>query len=149
MNNFNFKKISRAKIAPGKTVPYACHRIDGVPVLTVKPIGEANPGYMKSMLSGARESLRRMKGGGITPEMLTENRVKDLELFPRLVVTGWTGVMNDDGEEVPFSPEACKAFFEAWPFDYFNELRDFCATLDNFRDVGAISNEDAEAIAGN
>lgn len=146
--SFDFSNISRQEIKTQDTAQFTFYRIQGMtPVLTVKPATEANPDYMRAILRGSREQMRRMRGADLTPEMLKENREKDRQLFPRFVVMGWEGVLDASGEPVTFSQDACEAFLRALPDDIFNELRDFCSTPDNFRDT--VGEEDVEAIAGN
>lgn len=147
--SFDFSNISRDKISRESTATFTFYRLEGEPSLTVKPVGEANPSYMRAMLKGSKETVRRMRGGNITPEILAENREKDRKLFPLHVITGWSGVLDAGGKEVAFSPESCGAFVRALPYDIFNDLRDFCSTLDNFRDEEEVTDEDAEAISGN
>jgi len=44
------------------------------------------------------------------------------QAYARLVVTGWSGIVDADGVEVPFSVEACVALFDYAPELFFNLL---------------------------
>lgn len=149
MSTFDFSNVAGRAVRPDVTREFTLYRLEGAPVLIVKPVGETNPAYTRASLQGSRERLRRMSSGDLTPETLSEIRERDRELFPKFVIVGWRGVKDASDNEVPFSADACMAFIKALPFDIFNEVRDFCATLDNFRDPVEIKDEDVEAIAGN
>jgi len=148
---FDFSNVRAQEVPSGRTAIFTFYRLEGSPRLTVRPATEANPAYMRAMLKGSRETVRRLKSGDLSPEILEENRAKDRKLFPKFIIVSWDGVVDVDGKVVPFSPEACAAFIEALPYDQFNELRDFCSTLDNFRPEGdgSVEDDDREAIAGN
>lgn len=149
MSKFDFSNVASRAVRIDVTREFSLYRLEGAPTLIVKPIGEVNPAYTRASLLGSRERLRRMSSGDLTPETLSEIRERDRELFPKFVIVGWKGVLDASGAEVPFSADACAAFVKALPFDIFNEVRDFCATLDNFRDPAELKDDDVEAIAGN
>lgn len=158
MSKFDFSNVKRKAVAPTQTATFTFYRIEGEPSLTVRPATEANPSYMRAMLKGSREQMRRLRSGDLSPEMLEENRRKDRRLFPKFVVTGWNGVVDSKGKAVKFGEEACAEFIAALPYDMFNELRDFCSTIDNFRpeadedgseDSAPLTDEEADDIVGN
>lgn len=152
---FNFDNVRAQEVPRDRTAIFTFYRLEGAPRLTVRPATEANPAYMRSMLKGSREKLRRLNAGDLSPEMLEENRARDRKLFPKYIIVGWDGVMDVSGAAVPFSPDACAAFIEALPYDLFNELRDFCSTIDNFRpqvdgdDEEPMTEEDRAGLVGN
>jgi hypothetical protein len=152
---FDFSNVRAQEVPRDRTAIFTFYRLEGTPRLTVRPATEANPAYMRAILKGSRENLRRLKAGDLSPEMLEENRAKDRKLFPKLVVVSWDGVLDVNGAAVPFSADACAAFIEALPYDLFNELRDFCSTIDNFRpqvdedDDEPLTSEDRADIVGN
>lgn len=147
---FDFSNVRAQEVPRDRTANFTFYRLEGQPTLTVKPATEANPGYMRAMLKGSRESLRRLRAGDLSPEVLEENRAKDRKLFPQHVVVGWSKAPLDvNGAEVPYSSEACAGFIEALPYDQFNELRDFCSTIDNFRPEAGVSKADQEDLSGN
>jgi len=156
--SFDFSNVAAQQVPSDRTALFTFYRLEGNPSLTVRPATEANPAYLRAMLKDARESIRRLKSGSVSPEILVENREKDKRLFPKYIVTGWPKAPVDaSGKEVPFSPEACAAFLAALPYDMFNELRDFCSSMDNFRpqvdegghDDGELTAAESEDLAGN
>lgn len=149
MSKFDFSNVASRAVRPDVTREFSLYRLEGSPTLIVKPIGEMNPSYTRASLQGSRERLRRMSSGDFTPEQLSEVRERDRDLFPKFVVMGWKGVLDASGKEVPFSADASAEFIKALPFDIFNEVRDFCATLDNFRDPAEVKDDDVEALSGN
>jgi hypothetical protein len=135
---FDFSNVRAREVQRSATSLFTFYRLEGQPTLEVKPATEANPSYMRAMLKGSKEQMRRLSGGDLSPEVLEENRSKDRKLFPEHVVVGWPKAPLDaKGERVPFSKEACAAFLAAVPADMFNELRNHCSTNDNFRPAGS------------
>lgn len=149
--SFDFSNVRAQEVPRDRTATYTFYNLEGQPQLTVKPATEANPAYLRAMLKGSKDQVRRMKSGELSPEMLVENREKDRRLFPKHIVTGWPkSPLDAQGNAVPFSEEACTAFIAALPYDIFNGLRDFCSSIENFRpDSDALDEEDAEALSGN
>lgn len=138
--SFDFSNVRAREVKREATATFTFYRLEGQPTLEVKPATEANPGYMRAMLKGSKEQMRRLSGGDLSPEVLEENRAKDRKLFPEHVVVGWPKEPLDaSGKRVPFSKDACAAFIAAIPADMFNELRNFCSAPDNFRP--AVSDE--------
>jgi len=76
------------------------------------------------------------------------NRNDDRALFPLYVLVGWTGIEDDDGAEVPFSPEAAAEFCDQIPGYIFDRIRNFAATPERFVPDGE-ELPDPEAIAKN
>lgn len=147
---FDFSNVRAQEVPRDRTALFTFYRLEGQPQLEVKPATEANPAYMRAMLKGSREAVRRLKAGDLSPEVLAENRARDKKLFPEFIVTGWPKAPVDaSGAAVPFSKDACAAFLEALPYDMFNELRDYCSTMDNFRPEDSLDGSEREAISGN
>jgi len=158
MSKFDFSNVQRQAVTTDRTAIFTFWRLEGNPRLTVRPATEDNPSYMRAILKGSREQMRRLKAGDLTPEMLEENREKDRRLFPKFIIVSWDGVMDASGAPVKFSQDACAEFIAALPRDLFNELRDFCSTADNFRpeadedgevDDAPLTEEEADEIVGN
>lgn len=150
--SFDFSNVRAREVQRSATAQFTFYRLEGQPTLEVRPATEANPGYMRAMLKGSKEQLRRLSGADISPEVLAENREKDRKLFPEHVVVGWPKAPLDaKGERVPFSAEACAAFIAAIPGDMFNELRNFCSTPDNFRSAVAdeLTPKERDDLVGN
>jgi len=149
---FDFSNVKRAEVTRTATAQFTFYRLEGQPTLEVRPATEANPDYMRAMLKGAKEALRRVRGGDLSPEVLEENRAKDRKLFPEHVVVGWPKAPIDaKGKPVPFSKDACAAFLAALPYDMFNELRDHCSLNDNFRTGSAdeLTESERDDLVGN
>lgn len=157
MSKFNFTNVSRQAVPSNRTASFVFYNLEGQPSLEVRPATEENPAYMRAILKGSKEQVRRLRSSDMTPEMLEENRRKDRRLFPRYIIVGWTNVLDADGNPVPFSEEACAEFVQALPRDMFNEIRDFASTIANFRpstdddgnDDGPLDEVEVEDIVGN
>lgn len=157
MSKFDFSNVKRQAVGTDRTAIFTFWRLEGNPRLTVRPATEDNPAYMRAILKGSREQIRRFRVSDLTPEMLEESREKDRRLFPKFIIVGWDGVLDAMGKPVPFSHDACAEFIAALPRDLFNELRDFCSTVDSFRpetdedghDDGALTESETDDLVGN
>lgn len=150
--SFDFSNVAKQSVQRTATSLFTFYRLEGQPTLEVKPATEANPAYMRAMLKGSREQVRRLSGGDLSPEVLEENRAKDRKLFPEHVVVGWPKAPLDaSGKAVAFSKDACAAFLAAVPYDMFNDLRNHCSTNDNFRPVldEELTKAEADDLVGN
>lgn len=101
-----------------------------------------------------REKIKELKKKGkSTISMGIElQRLRDLEVFPKCIIVGWDDVYNTSGQKVEFSEEACDAFINSiddWAFD---DIRTFCASIENFtedNDIAEINIQDQEELAKN
>lgn len=134
----------------GRTAEYALQLV-GAPKLTMLHAGMTNKGYTNHLvrLSAKTGAAKRLARGQATAETLEENLGLDRKLFPLHVITGWSGVINTDGEEVPFSKEACTEYLAALPAWVMQDLSRFAALATNFLDDEAPSDEDVADQAGN
>ena len=89
-------------------------------------------------------NARKIAVGGMTPEMIEENRSEDRTLYPEHVIVGWEDVVNAQGEEVKFSKDAAKSFVAALPDWLFDNVRMFAGQPANF-----VESIDAEATGKN
>jgi hypothetical protein len=64
--------------------------------------------------------------------MIADSLDLDREFFPLYVISGWKGVVDLEGEEVPFSPEVCAEFLAALPDWIVQELSVFAGRAHNF-----------------
>jgi hypothetical protein len=128
-----------------KTARYSFYQIRDEPTLILRPANEANKQYFNAVLSKSRKNVRAIQAGHVNQSMIAESRNKDRELYPSFVVVGWENVVDSQGEEVPFSSEACRDFLNALPDWLFDELRTFAAKSSNF----AEDRVDAGEVAGN
>jgi len=149
----DFKHLAALRVAPDATVDYTFFRIAGEPTLTVRPAGDTNPEFFNAALRVSKKAQRQnrgRKGQTPTPESIERARQQDIEIFADTIVTGWSGVLDSNGDEVEFSRENLVAFLNAIPADMFNELRNFCLDIDNFRDEpDQMDEEELEELQGN
>lgn len=131
----NFSNLEKLKVKSSATALYTFHDIAGEPTLKVRPAHEVNNAYMNAVLKRGKKMLRTLRRGKMSTAVLKENRETDYGLFPRYIVEEWPVAPCDaEGNDVGFSRENCEAFLRAIPVDMFNDLRDFCGDIDNFRD---------------
>jgi hypothetical protein len=57
---------------------------------------------------------------------------EQMSLYARVVVAGWSGIVNSKGEAVPFSAEACIELFRAYP-EIWAAVWPFANSRSNFR----------------
>ncbi len=144
MANFGHLKAKKKDF-----VEYTFHNVVGEPTLFVRCAGEDNKPYFNELLRQAEHHAKRK--AKLNVDLIQGNRTRDLELYPKFVVTGWheTGehaVRDDKGVAVPFTQADCKSFLEAVGDEEFDTLREFCRdTATNFRESSA----SPEAAAGN
>lgn len=147
-----FSNLAGAQVTPDSTADFTFYDLPGEPWVRVKPTGDLNRAYFGEVLaantkSGARKRLQR---GKIDPEMLEQNRQLDRRLLPKHADGGAMGGWEDDqGNPVPYSPDAFRELCEQLPADLFDELRAFCNEPANFRAEEAPSDEDIEETLGN
>lgn len=134
--------FSHLKAAKKTTVEFTFWGVVGEPKLVVKPAGEPNKPYFNEMLRRA-EQLQKSKAK-VSVELVQQHRERDRDLFPKYVIIGWVDVKDKDGVAVPYTQADCRAFLDALDDDQFDQLRDFCKDLSNFREVMS-----GEIVAGN
>lgn len=103
---------------------------------------DANKPYFNAMLRlGGKRIRAQVRSANLTTEMLERNRLDDAHLYPLHVITGWEGIEDEAGKEVPFSAEACEGFFKQLVSDapwVFDRVRNFFASPESF-----VKDEDA------
>lgn len=129
MSNFSHLKKLDVK---DRTAKYQIFQIEGEPTLIMKPATEANKPYFNSVLKKSRRKVKAVQAGALNSKMIQENRDEDRELFPKAVVIGWEGIVDNKGKEVPFTTEDCAQFLEALPDWIFDQVRNFAASSENF-----------------
>ena len=120
--------------------------------LICRPAVEANRPFYEALLrtSGARQraSLTTVTTLKVDPENSRQDRREDRNIYPGLVVVGWEGITNRQGQEVEFSVDACGSFLRALPDWIFDRLRLFAMRPDNFvREAAPLP--DAATLVGN
>ena len=110
------------------------------PILVGRYAGESNKPYFNAQ---TRAITRRAKTSrSVSAAFISEVRGRDLDLFPKHVITGWRNVIETSGKPCEFSLEACAEFLAQLPSEIFDEIRAFFANRDNFTD-GVVTTEDA------
>jgi hypothetical protein len=149
-----FSNFKAALSLDDRTARFTIDLMEGRPVLIVKPAGAENKPFLNAMLreSGTARELRQNR---ISADQLEKNRDMIARLYPEHVVVGWERVVNNAGETVPFSKEACAELLAGLVTGgagyVLDELASFCGEPANFipmtgRPAAQIN---AEAVAGN
>ncbi len=145
MADFSF--LQQYDVGADARAEYTCYQItglDGGPiVLEVAPAGEPNKPYFTALTRYAMKNQRRMRGN---PNIIDDTRKLDRELYPQFVVKGWRNVPDTAGNEVPFSAKRAAEFLALLPAQIFDDLREFCADLDNY---SAVTPDDVDDTAKN
>lgn len=138
----DFSHLSKLEVHKDTIKPFTLIDLEGAPVFQTKVAGESNPGYINGLLrlSGSARS----KLNSANSKFIDEARLYDRELYPKHVITGWTGVCDSSGNDVEFSEENCEAFLGALPNWIFDKLRLFVTTIENYVDI-----IDTEGKSGN
>lgn len=136
------------EVQKNKTVEYEVAEIVGSPVLVMVHAGEGNKPYFNAISARASKQARRYRSGRRLGEAFEENREHDRELFPKFVIKGWRGIVDHDGNEVPFSVAACASFIEKMPGWLFDRIRNFAADPESFieDDEQMVSEEEATTL---
>lgn len=140
----DFSHLQKLEVSRHTTAEYEFIDLRGNPTLTVVPATEANQGYFGTLLKRNKTYARRLRSQGMTRELLQKNRNEDRELYAKFVVKGWRGIRDADGADVPFSPEACREFFNKLPDHMFDDVRAFCAEPSSFIEI--IDDEEVEEL---
>lgn len=117
---------------------------DGEPItLIVSPASEPNKPYFSALTRYAMKNRRTMNNN---MNILEDTRNLDRKLYAQYVVVGWKNVIDSSGADVAWNKKECAQLLEQLPNHYFDELREFCAELNNF---SGVSLEDTEAAGKN
>ena len=120
--------------------------VDGVyPVLIVAPAGQVNKPYFHKLLKTQARRVVQVTRNTIDADFIDDNRDEDRKLYPAYVIKGWRDVLDASGKEVPFNEANCHEFLQVLPDDMFDELRDFCSRMSNFRDGDITTKAEAKA----
>lgn len=123
---------------------------DPRPRLELVHAGSTNKPYTQATLSANAKTgnTRRMQRGQHSASMIEDGLRIDRELFPKHVIKGWSGVKDVEGNEVPFSVQACTEFLEALPDWIMQDISAFAGVGANFVDDSAPTEEEIEEHAG-
>jgi hypothetical protein len=145
----SFNHLAKYDVAR-EPVPYTLYQLDGEPKLFLQPGTEVNKPYHNALLKRNAKLAQRFRAGTkVTREMLKENREHDKILYAKHVITGWEGIVDDDGNEVAFTPEVCRQFLAQLPDWIFDDARVFATNPANFLKDDEPDDADAEDTAGN
>lgn len=142
-----FDRLNKLDVT-GKTAEFILFILEEPnPVLTLRPAGMENKEWLNAMLRifGSQQQVKSLRNGA-SVENIEKSRKAVRDLYPSFVVTGWRGVRNDGGTEVPFSVDACKELFRKLPDYIVDDIRAFAEVPENFLDLPAV---DTEVVAGN
>lgn len=103
--------------------------------LQLSPAAESNKPYFNALLRLSGKRARRLQKKQVTVADIEQNRLEDAQLFPKYIIRGWEGVIDEAGNEVPHSQEAasemCQALVKFAP-NVFDRIRDAAGTLEEF-----------------
>lgn len=133
----DFSYLKKVDVKNNETKEYHISQISvsgKTPVLLVSAATESNTLYYNALLRDAIKNARKVRKGGVSAEMMKKNRDQDRELYPKHVIKGWRDIVDADGNEVPFSQEACSDFVNQLPDWIFDDIRNYCSDPTNFVD---------------
>tara|TARA_R110000796_G_scaffold41179_2_gene101987 strand:+ start:31228 stop:31683 length:456 start_codon:yes stop_codon:yes gene_type:complete len=131
-----FAHLKSLAVNDGDTVEFSFYEIEGVPTLDVAPATKANREFFNAVLRKSKEAARKLRSRRNqmpTQAQIDAVRREDVALFSEYIVKGWRNVVDSKGTEVEFSKEDCQEWLMEIPDDMFEELRDFCLDIRNFR----------------
>lgn len=158
----SFKGLDRANVSD-RTARFYFDEIPGSPWLEVRPATQSNSAYFNAMLArdtammqpknGTPGQSGRTRGRAtvrtVGPSELEQNRRSDRDLYPKHVVVGMGGWIDDaTGAEVPYSQESAAELLQQLTDHLFDQLRNFCACDANFMEDLPTAQE-VEAAKGN
>jgi hypothetical protein len=112
----------------GVVMDYKCPH--GTFSLKIKRAGARNPEWKKIYNEVMKPVAEDIVAGKVSE---ADNKILLAEVWSKSVVVGWAGVINSDGEEVPFSVETCYELFCYMP-DLLNDVIADSHLLSNFQD---------------
>ena len=134
----DFSHLGTLEVSADTTTEYTLHQItvnSVSPTLIVAPATEANKPYFNALLKRAGKTARQVRANAINTGLIEENRLEDLELYPRHVIKGWQDVLDADGTEVDFSQANLVEFLDVLPNWLFDDLRNYCGNPANFSEL--------------
>ena len=104
--------------------------------------GQSNFKYMAALQRQIEANKGKLKRNKIT---LEQDRLILIDVYTRTIIKGWGGDWNDEGENIPFSPENAKKLLIKYP-SLFTEIVEEAQKIENFRTIRD-ENETDEIIA--
>lgn len=135
----SFKYLKTRDVA-GQTKWLAVPQITDRAMFKLLPAGDMNPAYQNGLM---RLGAARIRTVAATRQIqrpdADQARDDDRELYADFVVQDWEGILDDEGNEVPFSRENAKEFFALLPAWIFDRIRIFCMMPENFLQPNALA----------
>jgi hypothetical protein len=151
--SFDFSHLKALQVQKDAKSTFVFFRIAGEPSLEVRPATSDNPEFFNAVLKQSKAAVRRARsrrGQQATTEAIDLARQEDIKLFVKYIIVDWDGVLDSKGELVPYSADACAQFLRAIPSDMFNELRNYCLDIENFRlESEQMEASELEELTGN
>lgn len=123
-----FNKLAADGVSPR---PYQITEIpEEEPKLMLLPATRENKPYWN-------EAIRRVNARGKRPSKLTPQQLEiqlreDMTLIAQYCIVGWSGVVDNNGADVPFTKEDALEFLTSLPAYISTPIRDFCREETNF-----------------
>lgn len=142
-----FSKLAKREQRKAKEARYELYDVfEGLkhtPVLIGVYAGESNEEYYNRLLQrNTKGSAKKRLQKSMTVRELQEGRALDRKLYPKFVLIGWEGVVDDDGNEVPYTASDCYDLMCAISDEEFDEIRDF------FQNPGSFVEDDDDDFEG-
>ncbi len=129
-----FSHLHKLDVNKQATAVYELYQLEDTPTLTLTPAFEVNKPFFNKQLQRSRKVASQVRAAGINAGMVSQMREEDKKLYPKYVIVGWTGIVDDKGQEVAFSKDVCAEWLACLPNDIFDDIRDFAGTPGNFRE---------------
>ena len=101
--------------------------------LEVRPANESNNDYYNGSLKLAASRARTVLPAHVAEKTeVLQNRQDDRVLYPRHIVVGWDGVVDENNNPVEFTPEHVAELFDVLPDLIVDFVRVYCMTPTNF-----------------
>lgn len=126
----SFKHLQEAEISD-KVAQFAMPMLQGKPVLVLRPANKNNPFWIRAALA-LPKSKQRLFLNAANTEQKAELQGIMAELYSKHVLIAWANVVDDEGNEVPFSQGAAEEFLRLLPWWVLEELCEFAENNRNF-----------------
>ena len=127
----DFSQFNALK-AINRTVDYEVYQIAGEPILKILFAGEPTKPYYSALIRKSGKKIRALQSSRVTPSMARENREDDKGLYAAHIIKGWSGIVDANGKEVPFTSENVLDFLNALPDWIFEDIRRYASDIQNF-----------------
>ena len=99
-------------------------------VFTIRRVTASNPRMKAAMARFYKPYARLIEMDALPPEKLQEINV---QLFLEVCLAGWSGILDGEGKEIPYSREVAAEILKSAP-DLFDTLWKFANNFENYRD---------------